>query len=81
MFKKRLKQYHILRQKKRLENKSPLFMKSGQGIFSPKRVSNFFFKTSNLNLISSGPSIVSNDLKNFEKSYLAFISKSVFWGA
>ena len=80
MFKNRLKQFCVLRQKRRLENKDSVFFRSGHGVFSPRRLTNLFLKVSSPTLKSSGSSIASTDLTNLDKSYAAFFSGRVFWG-
>lgn len=74
MLKKRLKQYCVLRQKRRLGGEHLVFTRKGGGSFSPRRVTNFFLKVTNPALKSSGCSVGSNDITNLEQSYLAIFS-------
>lgn len=80
MFKKRLKQYCILRQKRRLGDSESVLRRSGPGLFSPRRVTNFFLKLYNPLLKSSGFSFFSPDISEIDKSYAVLVSGCVFWG-
>ena len=54
MFKRRQKQFCVLRHKKKTPGPVILFSREGEGFYSPKRVTNFVLKSSNPRVVSRG---------------------------
>lgn len=80
MLKKRIKQFCIIRQKQRTLGFNWVFSKKKGGIFSPRRVTNFFLKLRNPLLHSAGNSWVSSELIFSNIDHFVILKKVPLWG-
>ena len=80
MLKKKLKQFCIIRQKQRTLGCNWSFSKKNSGVFSPRRVTNFFLKLRNPLLHSSGNSWVSCEFNFSSIDHFVILKNLPLWG-